>query len=308
VMPRLFSFVVSPTSPRNLAELFLILVSLLFLSSLFGEEPASQMRRVRQLSANELSVVRERALAGDADAQVTLGLALQGGSGALQRDPAEARRWYEISAKQGNLDAQFWLLGLDHPDLKGTRSDYLRLARAGHLGGMNAYASLCANGADGPEDYAEAMLWWKKASESGSAEAAYNVGIMYLAGEGVVPDETQAVLWLRRAADQGSIPAAARLGPMALTSKGGLAPGDDSTRWLKIAADAGDATAMLDLGMVLFHGLGAKPDFVEAYKWFALAAQRGLIDGRTGLRPKMTDAQIAEAERRASGWSAGRSR
>ena len=62
------------------------------------------MRRVGQLSANELSVVRERALAGDADAQVTLGLAFQGGSGVLKRDPAEARRWCEMSAKQGNLD------------------------------------------------------------------------------------------------------------------------------------------------------------------------------------------------------------
>ena len=51
------------------------------------------------------------------------------GIGGLKRDPAEARRWYEMSAKQGNLDAQFWLLGLDHPDPPG--SD-----RVGHPGGF----------------------------------------------------------------------------------------------------------------------------------------------------------------------------
>src|SRR5262249_47434142 len=126
---------------------------------------------------------------------------------------------------------------------------------------------------------------------------------MYLDGEGVDPNEQEAVTWLRQAADRGSIPAAARLGAMALMKKGGLAPGADSTRWLKIAANAGDPTSMLNLGMVLFHGLGAQPDLVEAYMWLTLAAQRGSIDGRTGLRPRLTEAQIAEGERRVSDWN-----
>jgi TPR repeat protein len=80
-------------------------------------------------------------------------------------------------------------------------------------------------------------------------------------------------------------------------------PGADATRWLRVAAEASDATSMLNLGMALFHGLGAKPDFVEAYMWFTLAAQRGAIDGRTGLRPRMTKPQAAEAERRAADWN-----
>ena len=274
---------------------------------LYGEEPASQIRRVSQFSAKELSDVRERALRGDADAEVTIGLAYDGGSRLFKRDPEEARRWYEMSSKQGNLDAQFWLLGLGHSDAKDARSKYLALAKSGHVGAMNAYAWHCVEGTDGPQAFDEAMLWWKKAAEAGSAEGAFNVGIMYLQGEGVAPNEKEAIQWLRRAADQHSVPAAARLGAMAAMEKGGLKPGSDCTRWLRIAAEAGDGTSMLNLGMVLFHGIGAQPDFLEAYMWFTLASQRGSVDGRAGLRPRMTEEQVAEAEKRAAAWNAAHS-
>jgi len=286
----------------------LFCTALFFLQPLSGEEPAVQIRHVNQLSVEELSAVRARAIKGDPDAQLTLGLAYDGGNRAFQRDPVEARRWYERSAKQGNLDAQFWLLGLDYSDGKAVRSRYLELSKAGHIGAMSAYANLCAEGADGPQSFAEAMQWWKTAAEAGSAEGALNVAIMYLEGEGIAANGEEAVRWLRRAADQGSTQAAARLGPMAMMKRAGLSPGVDCTRWLQIAADAGDAPSMLNLGMVLFHGTGTQPDLLEAYKWFTLASERGMIDGRTPLRAKMTKIQIAEAEGRASEWNAAHRR
>ncbi len=307
-----FTFVTSAASlhvttahgSRAPTKILVAFAPLFFLVALHAEEPASQIRRVGQLSANELSIVREHALQGDADAQVTLGLAYDGGSRVFKQNSTEARRWYEMSAKQGTLDAQFWLLGMDHPAGKNARPSYLELARSGHIGAMNVYASLCVDGSDGPQDFAQAMLWWKKAADAGSGEAAFNVGVMYLEGEGVTADDREAVRWLRRSVDRGSLPAAARLGTMALMEKGGLTPGADCTQWLKIAADAGDPTAMLNLGTVFFHGKGAQPDFLEAYMWFTLAAQRGLIDGRAGVRLKMTKTQIADAEKRAKDWNA----
>jgi TPR repeat protein len=45
-------------------------------------------------------------------------------------------------------------------------------------------------GADGPQSFAEAMQWWRKAAEEGSADGAFNVAIMYLEGE-VSPSTTR---------------------------------------------------------------------------------------------------------------------
>ena len=39
-----------------------------------------------------------------------------------------------------------------------------------------------------PQDYAEAIKWYRKAAEQGYASAQYNLGIMYDDGEGVPQD------------------------------------------------------------------------------------------------------------------------
>ena len=91
---------------------------------------------------------------------------------------------------------------------------------------------------------------------------------------------------------------------MALMRQSGLQPGPEATKWLKTAAEAGDGLSMFNLVMVLFHGLGAQPDYVGAYQWFTLAADRGQVDGRKGMIPKMTTEQVAAAERLAAAWNA----
>jgi uncharacterized protein len=273
----------------------LFCTALFFLQPLSGEEPAVQIRHVNQLSVEELSAVRARAIKGDPDAQLTLGLAYDGGNRAFQRDPVEARRWYERSAKQGNLDAQFWLLGLDYSDGKAVRSRYLELSK---VCGRRGRAPKFRRGDAMVEDRCGSGFG------RGCAQCCNHVP----GGRSVAVNDEEAVRWLRRAADQGSTQAAARLGPMAVMKKAGLSPGVDCTRWLQIAADAGDAPSMSNLGMVLFHGTGTQPDLLEAYKWFTLASERGMIDGRTPLRAKMTKIQIAEAEGRASEWNAAHRR
>jgi len=53
-------------------------------------------------------------------------------------------------------------------------------------------------------DYAQAMLWYRKAAEQNYADAQYCLGLMYYIGQGVAQDYAQAELWYRRAAEQGN--------------------------------------------------------------------------------------------------------
>ena len=53
-----------------------------------------------------------------------------------------------------------------------------------------------------PEDYAEAVKWYRKAAEQDYAHAQFQLGDMYDLGQGVDYDETEAVKWWRKAADQ----------------------------------------------------------------------------------------------------------
>ena len=42
-----------------------------------------------------------------------------------------------------------------------------------------------ANGRGVPQDYAEAVKWYRLAADQGDAEAQHNLGVMYASGEGV---------------------------------------------------------------------------------------------------------------------------
>jgi TPR repeat protein len=94
---------------------------------------------------------------------------------------------------------------------------------------------------------------------------------MYANGQGVPQDYVEAVVWYRKATDQGH------------------------------------AGAQNNLGVMYDDGQGVAKDAVSAHMWFNLSAARGTESAATNrddVATKMTPAQIADAQQRASAWSA----
>jgi hypothetical protein len=61
-----------------------------------------------------------------------------------------------------------------------------------------------AQGRGVPQDYAEAVQWYRKAAEQGLAEAQNNLAGMYFGGRGVPQDYVAAHLWFNLSAAQGN--------------------------------------------------------------------------------------------------------
>ena len=61
----------------------------------------------------------------------------------------------------------------------------------------------------------------RMAADLGLARAQYNLGLMYFSGQGVTQDYAEAVMWYRKAADQGYADAQYDLGVMYNFGKGG---------------------------------------------------------------------------------------
>ena len=53
------------------------------------------------------------------------------------------------------------------------------------------------------EEIDDAAVLLRAAAEQGDAEAQYNLGLMYLEGQGVKQDNAEAYAWIRTAAAQG---------------------------------------------------------------------------------------------------------
>lgn len=78
-----------------------------------------------------------------------------------------------------------------------------------------------------------------------------------------------------------------------------------SAQWHLMAADQGDSDAQRNLGYLYAGGQGVGQDIVQAHMWYNIAAAHGsagAAKNRDLLADRMTDSQIAEAERRALAW------
>ena len=61
-------------------------------------------------------------------------------------------------------------------------------------------------------NYKKAVKWYRQAAEQGVVEAQYNLGFMYVKGQGVAQDYKTAIKWYSQAAEQGDAKAQYILG------------------------------------------------------------------------------------------------
>jgi len=107
------------------------------------------------------------------------------------------------AANLGHPDAVYFL---SHLSPEGEERDAL-LLKAGELGCLEAQRDLGAHYATGnwtgPKDPVRAVQWYHRAAERGHSDAQYNLGFMYVLGEGVQSDHEEGLRWLRLAAAHG---------------------------------------------------------------------------------------------------------
>lgn len=158
---------------------------------------------------------------------------------------------------------------------------------------------------------AQTLAETRERANAGDAVAQDDLGVMYYNGEAVPQDYVEAVRWFRLAADQGL--AAAQLDLGVMYDRGRGVPQDyvEAVRWYRLAVDQGLAAAQYNLGFMYDRGRGVLLDYVEALKWVTLAATRASSDrqeayaqARGALAMLMTRAQVADAQRLAMEWQA----
>ena len=60
------------------------------------------------------------------------------------------------------------------------------------------------NGAGVPQDYVEAVRWYRLAADQEVAGAQFSLGFMYATGQGVPQDDVQAHMWFNLAASRST--------------------------------------------------------------------------------------------------------
>lgn len=147
-----------------------------------------------------------------------------------------------------------------------------------------------------PINYVNATI---KAAEQGDAKAQFLLGTMYDDGKGVPQDYKQAVVWYRKAAEQGSSSGQILLGTMYDDGRGVPQNYKEAVTWYRKAAEQGDDVAQEQLGNMYHEGKGVLQDDVNAYAWFSLAAAQGngeAVRGRDEIASYLTPDQRSKAQ------------
>ena len=104
-------------------------------------------------------------------------------------------------------------------------------------------------------------------AKAGDAEAQYELGIMYLKGQGVEQDREEALLWLQKASDGGNEQATSKLGRVKQQQ--------EKFEQLAAKAQAGDIDAQYEVAMMYLKGRGVRQSGKQARKWLAKGAEQG---------------------------------
>ena len=191
----------------------------------------------------------------------------------------------------------------DRGDYATALAELLPAAAQGHAEGQYQLGVMYYFGYGVKEDDAEAIKWFRKAADQGHAMAQNHLGDMYYYGYGIAEDNAEAMKWFHKAAAQGYAAAQFSLGAMYSDGYGEAKKDvDEAMKWFRRAADQGYTKAQYILGYMYENGAEVPKDLVEAHRWYTLAEARGEnIAGykRAELAEKMTDAQLAEAKRKA---------
>ena len=144
----------------------------------------------------------------------------------------------------------------------------------------------------------------KTLAEQGNANAQYNLGVMYGKGDGVPQDYAEAVKWYRKAAEQGDVDAQFNLGIMYGKGEEGV-PQDyaEAAKWYRKVAEQGEGDAQFNLAFMYFNGDGVPQDYAEAYVWYSLAAASGQEQARNNrdlIAKELSPADLCAAQKRSA--------
>jgi TPR repeat protein len=124
-------------------------------------------------------------------------------------------------------------------------------------------------------DKVRALGIYTMLAQEGNAKAEYNLGQMYISGDGVPQDVETAQNWYRRSAEHGYSEAQYTLGALHFRQVVALKSHEEAVDWYRKAAEQGHARSQLNLGDLYFKGEVVQQDVPTALEWYRKAAGQG---------------------------------
>lgn len=218
----------------------------------------------------------------DADARYRIRLFYEHGDG-VQHCLTEAAAWYRLAAEKGHVEAKQKLEELpttcSNSDLPSEESSLRAISESGDADAQFEIGRKYVRGAGITQDNAKASKWHLLAAKNGHTEAQYNLGVFYQKGRRVTANLTESANWFRQAAEQGHADAQFTLVTLYQKGRGINIDMKAAIKWYTMAANQGHPDAQLYLGKLYALGKEVAMNKTKAKEWYGMACDNGLQDG-----------------------------
>ncbi len=194
----------------------------------------------------------------------------------VTRNLNKAFQLYLEAAKRGDREAQYIAGGMYFRGM-GTEPNYARAFQLLHGAALKGKSTPESQkllgeffliGHTVPQNYEEALKWYKKAANNGDREAQSELGYLYFAGRGIEQNFKKAFFWTEKAARQGL------------------------------------AVAQYSLGIMWYSGNGVDDaDLINAYAWLSVAAANNYPDAivvQNFLKTSLNREELVQAQNKAT--------
>ena len=231
--------------------------------------------------AEGLRLIQSAADQSDAAGTAALADARMAGLAGLPRNPSLGVTLFRRAADLGDAEAEyrlgsFQILGIAMP--KDTTSGLAALQRAAAAGWAQSWellGEIYLSGLGGvPMDQQQALLWLRKAAETGLPTSQMLLSDMLLKD---VATRDEALRWLHQAVDKGLPAAMGKLGVLQINGESVPRDVTGGMELLRRAADSGDTHAMENLGRLFWYGGPLPKDHGQAVPWLRKGADNGSL-------------------------------
>ena len=251
--------------------------------------------------ADSTSVIIEKAKAGDATAQNTLGVWYYTGKDSIKQDYKEALQWWARSAKQENADA-IGNMAMCYQLGRGTEKDsalavklYHAAIKKGNTSIIPQHEEIVKNtksvfsslmlrdcflkGVGVKKDFKKATAYQEIAAEEGHVDSQFAIALHYLNDK----QADKAASWFKNAAHQGNVGATYYYGYLMFNGMGIPQDKERGIKLLEKAAKKGFPAADYQLGRIYREGDGVEKDASKAFEYIKKAAYNGIVDAKWEL-------------------------
>jgi len=131
------------------------------------------------------------------------------------------------------------------------------------------------------------------------------LGYAYSKGKGVPQDYKEAIKWYRLSAEQGDASAQSNLGASYEHGHGVLQDYKEANRLYRLSAEQGDTGGQSNLGLMYANGTGVLQDYALAHMWLNICGSNGgedCVKNRKAVEERMSKQQIEKAQEMARNW------